>query len=120
MPSELQIAVGVVAILGFVLSAFLETLRLLEWRAKPDLRLDMDWIAGSGPTTLRLAAVNRGRRAGTVRRSSSALAPSTIGVGALSICITSPSFRPLWSPDLPPDSRSSSNQRPRPTSQMRF
>ena len=68
MPTWLQVAVGVVALLSFGLSLFLAWLRLQEWRAKPDLRLDMDWIIGGGEsTTLRIVAENRGRARGGVR-----------------------------------------------------
>jgi hypothetical protein len=68
MPIELQIAVGVVAILSFALSLFLGWLKFEEWRAKPHLWLDMDWIVGGGaPSTLRIAAGNRGKARGAVR-----------------------------------------------------
>lgn len=40
---------------------------LREWRAKPDLRLYLDWIVGGGPTTFRIIVENRGRARGTVR-----------------------------------------------------
>lgn len=68
MPVELQIAVAVVAILGFGVSLFLAALRFEERRAKPDLYLDMDWTVGGGDfSTLRIVAGNRGKATGGVR-----------------------------------------------------
>lgn len=59
---------GLAGVLGFLVALFLAWLRLLEWRAKPDLRLDMDWIVGGGgPATLRIVAENRGKARGGIR-----------------------------------------------------
>jgi hypothetical protein len=67
MPTWLQVAVGVVALLSFGLSLFLGYLKWEERQAKPDIGLDMDWLHGGGPTILKVAAVNRGKARGTVR-----------------------------------------------------
>ena len=63
----LQTLVSWAAILGFLVAAALAVLRFVEWRAKPDLRLSMDWIVGGGPSTLIIVAENRGRSRGGVR-----------------------------------------------------
>lgn len=65
MPIELR---DVIAAAALVISAFLAWLRFQDWRARPNLRLDMDWMTGGGgPTTLRIAVGNRGKARGGVR-----------------------------------------------------
>jgi hypothetical protein len=57
-----------IAGLALLLSAYLAWLRYRDTRARPDLRLDMDWIqGGGGPTTLVIVATNRGDARGGVR-----------------------------------------------------
>jgi hypothetical protein len=68
MPVWLQIAVGVVAILGFGISLLLAWLRFEERQAKPDLQISMDWMVGGGDkATLLIVVENHGRARGGVR-----------------------------------------------------
>ena len=58
----------VIALIALLISAGLAVIRLLEWRAKPKLRADMDWLAANGePTRLQVVVSNRGRARGGVR-----------------------------------------------------
>ncbi len=57
MPVWLQIAVGVVAILGFVISLYLAWLRFEERQAKADLQVSMDWRVGGGDMVTLLIVV---------------------------------------------------------------
>jgi len=63
-----------IAFAALLISGALAVLRVLEWRAKPDLHVDMDWLAANGePTRLNVVVSNRGRARGGVR----ALLPSS-------------------------------------------
>jgi hypothetical protein len=57
-----------IAIAALIISAALAVLRFLEWRAKPELHADPDWLAANGePTRLNVVVSNTGRARGGVR-----------------------------------------------------
>lgn len=59
---------NLIAVVALLISGGLAVLRLLEWRAKPNLHVDMDWLAAIGePTRLNVVVSNRGRARGGVR-----------------------------------------------------
>lgn len=63
--------IDIVGVLALLISAYLAWLRFRDTRAKPDLRLDMDWmVGGGGPSVLTIVATNRGKARGGVRPSS--------------------------------------------------
>ena len=64
----LDVLVDLAAIAALLLSAGLALIEFRRWRAKPLLRLDMDWLIGGGaPTTLRVVAANAGQARGGIR-----------------------------------------------------
>jgi hypothetical protein len=57
-----------IAFAALLISAGLAILRFLEWRAKPELHADPDWLAAVGePIRLNVVVGNRGRARGGVR-----------------------------------------------------
>lgn len=54
-----------IALLALLISGALAVIRIIEWRAKPDLHVDMDWLAATGePTKLSVVVSNQGRARG--------------------------------------------------------
>lgn len=65
LAEALSLIIGSVAL---VISGVLLVIRILEWRAKPELTVGMDWTrATHEPSVLRLIVHNRGRAPGIVR-----------------------------------------------------
>jgi hypothetical protein len=57
-----------IAFAALLISAALAILKFTDWRAKPDLHADPDWLAASGePTRLNVVVSNAGRARGGVR-----------------------------------------------------
>jgi hypothetical protein len=57
-----------IAFVALLISATLAFLRFIEWRARPQLHADPDWLAASGePTRLTVVVSNRGRARGGIR-----------------------------------------------------
>jgi hypothetical protein len=57
-----------IAVVALLISGTLAVVRILEWRARPNLHVDIDWLAATGePTRLNVVVSNRGRARGGVR-----------------------------------------------------